>query len=78
MIGFGEMGLGNTSSSALMIHRLSGIKLESCVGRGTGLDDKGLSHKFKVLQEASEIHSGARGAIEVIAAVGGVEIAMMC
>ena len=72
------MGIGNTSSSALMMHRLSGIKLESCVGRGTGLDDKGLSHKFKVLQEASEIHSGARGTIEVIAAFGGFEIAMMC
>ena len=78
VIGFGEMGIGNTSSSALMMHRLTGIKLESCVGRGTGLDDQGLSHKFKVLQEASEIHSGARGAIEVIAAFGGFEIAMMC
>ena len=78
VIGFGEMGIGNTSSSALMMHRLTGIKLESCVGRGTGLDDQGLSHKFKVLQEASEIHSGARGAIQVIAAFGGFEIAMMC
>ena len=78
VIGFGEMGIGNTSSSALMMHRLTGIKLESCVGRGTGLDDQGLSHKFKVLQEASEIHSGARGAIEVITAFGGFEIAMMC
>jgi len=78
VIGFGEMGIGNTSSSALIMHRLTGIRLESCVGRGTGLDDQGLSKKLSVLQQASEIHDGAQDAIEVLSAFGGFEIAMMC
>ena len=40
VIGFGEMGIGNTSSSALLMHKVTGLPLEVCVGRGTGLDKK--------------------------------------
>ncbi|MDD1607245.1 MAG: nicotinate-nucleotide--dimethylbenzimidazole phosphoribosyltransferase, partial [Methylococcaceae bacterium] len=42
-IGFGEMGIGNTSSAALLMHTLTGLPLAQCVGRGTGLDDKQLA-----------------------------------
>ena len=78
VIGFGEMGIGNTSSSALIMHRLSGIPLDSCVGHGTGLDDQGRSKKISVLQQASEFHAEAQDALEVLSAFGGLEIAMMC
>jgi nicotinate-nucleotide--dimethylbenzimidazole phosphoribosyltransferase len=51
-IGFGEMGIGNTSSAALLMHTLTGLPLAQCVGHGTGLDDVQLAHKVAVLQQA--------------------------
>ena len=41
-VAFGEMGIGNTSSAALLTHKLSGHSLMDIVGRGTGLDNLGL------------------------------------
>jgi nicotinate-nucleotide--dimethylbenzimidazole phosphoribosyltransferase len=41
----GEMGIGNTSSAALLMSRLTGLPLAQCLGRGTGLDDAGLARK---------------------------------
>ena len=55
-IGFGEMGIGNTSSAALLAHCLSEMTLAQCVGRGTGLDDSQLQHKQGVLQQALDFH----------------------
>ena len=42
VIGFGEMGIGNTSSAAALTQRFTGLPVEDCVGKGTGLDDSGL------------------------------------
>jgi nicotinate-nucleotide--dimethylbenzimidazole phosphoribosyltransferase len=57
-IGFGEMGIGNTSSAALLMHTLTGLPLEQCVGRGTGLNDEQLAHKVVVLQQALQQNGG--------------------
>lgn len=76
-IGFGEMGIGNTSSAALIMSRLCTIPVAECVGRGTGLDDTGLAHKQRVLEQAACRHPDARLPLEVLAAFGGFEIAMM-
>ncbi|MDO9106239.1 MAG: nicotinate-nucleotide--dimethylbenzimidazole phosphoribosyltransferase [Methylovulum sp.] len=76
-IGFGEMGIGNTSSAAAIIHCLTGIALAECVGRGTGLSDDQLAHKTAVLQQALDNHPGITGAVEVLGTFGGFEIAMM-
>ena len=77
VIGFGEMGIGNTSSAALLMHFLSDAPLAECVGRGTGLDDAGLQHKEAVLARAAGRHAGLNDPLDVLAAVGGFEIAMM-
>ena len=50
VIGFGEMGIGNTSSAAAMMQRYTGLPLEDCVGKGTGVDDSGLVRKREILQ----------------------------
>ncbi len=76
-IGFGEMGIGNTSSAALLMHRLTGLSLMRCVGRGTGLNDGQLQHKVTVLQRALNLHKGATEPLDVLATFGGFEIAMM-
>jgi len=92
-IGFGEMGIGNTSSAALLMHTLTGLPLAQCVGRGTGLDDVQLAHKVTMLQQALEKNiewadegspsfaiDGLRTSthpINVLATFGGFEIAMI-
>lgn len=74
----GEMGIGNTSSAALIMALLTDLPLAQCVGRGTGLDDAGLARKLAVLAEALQRHAGVHEPLAVLAAVGGLEIAMMC
>jgi len=73
----GEMGIGNTSSASLLMSRLTGLPLALCVGRGTGLDDAGLQRKLAVLEQASERHARVTDPLDVLAALGGFEIAMM-
>ena len=74
----GEMGIGNTSSAALIMSRLLDLPLSDCVGRGTGLDDAGLQRKLAVLDQALSANAGAQTPLEVLAAFGGFEVAMMC
>ncbi len=73
----GEMGIGNTSPAALLLARLGGHALKDCVGRGTGLDDAQLRHKVEVLTRALERHPRATDPLTALAALGGLEIAMM-
>ena len=49
ILSFGEMGIGNTSSSSLWMSCFTGIPLKECVGAGSGLDDAGIRHKYEVL-----------------------------
>jgi len=78
VLGFGEMGIGNTASSSLITHCLIGASLEDCVGRGTGLDDAGLTRKKALLEQALTIWDGPKHQpLEVLARYGGFEIAMM-
>jgi nicotinate-nucleotide--dimethylbenzimidazole phosphoribosyltransferase len=76
-IGFGEMGIGNSSSAALLMHRLTGLSLVRCVGRGTGLNDAQLQHKVIVLQRSLNLHRAVTETLDVLATFGGFEIAMM-
>jgi nicotinate-nucleotide--dimethylbenzimidazole phosphoribosyltransferase len=76
-IGFGEMGIGNTSSAALLMHCLTGIPLVQCVGRGTGLNDVQLQNKINVLQKAINQHQCKTECLDVLITFGGFEIAMM-
>ena len=79
VVGFGEMGIGNTASASLITHALTGTPLVDCIGRGTGLDDAGLTRKRELLTQAV-----ARAALpanapaeRVLAEFGGFEIVTM-
>lgn len=78
IFGFGEMGIGNTSSASCLMSVLCELPIEQCVGRGTGLDEAGLVHKTNILAQAIELHRlDAADAMQVLATFGGFEIAMM-
>lgn len=77
VIGFGEMGIGNTSSASLLLHKFAGVPLEECVGRGAGHTDEGLRHKYNVLKQVAGKYN-PQTPLETLATFGGLEIAMIC
>jgi nicotinate-nucleotide--dimethylbenzimidazole phosphoribosyltransferase len=74
---FGEMGIGNTAASALLMQGLTGYPLADCVGRGTGLDDRGLARKRATLEAALARRAPPRDPVELLTEFGGYEIAML-
>lgn len=72
----GEMGIGNTASAALLMHRLAPAPLELCIGQGAGHDAAGMARKAAVLARAAT-RSDASAPLEVLRQFGGLEIAMM-
>lgn len=77
VVGFGEMGIGNTTAAAALMHKLAGIPVRDCVGAGTGLSPAGVQHKQAVLEAAMEKHASIDDPLAVLATFGGFEIAMM-
>jgi len=79
VIGFGEMGIGNTSAAAVMMSKLTDIPIEECVGKGTGLDEKQVLQKITVLKTAMGNHLDVKNdPVAVLQTFGGFEIAMIC
>lgn len=73
----GEMGIGNSSSAALLLSRLGGLDLDACIGAGTGLDAAGLQRKREVLRQVLALHASAVAPLDALAAFGGFEIATL-
>ena len=77
VMAFGEMGIANTSSAALLVTRLTRTPIRDSAGRGTGLTDEQFAHKRQMLMIASMHHRRVAEPLDVLAAMGGFEIAMM-
>jgi nicotinate-nucleotide--dimethylbenzimidazole phosphoribosyltransferase len=78
VLGLGEMGIGNTAAASLLTHCLTGLPLNACVGRGTGLDDAGLARKRGLLAKAVAHWTGRSDQpLQILARFGGFEIAML-
>ena len=79
VIGFGEMGIGNTSAASLIISTLSNISLEECVGKGTGASGDLLKQKLTTLKEVHAFHrlSSTADPEQILTTYGGFEIAQM-
>jgi nicotinate-nucleotide--dimethylbenzimidazole phosphoribosyltransferase len=73
----GEMGIGNTSSAAIITSLITGAPLHQCVGRGTGLDEPGLQNKRDVLSGAVVFHGDIKDPLKILQIFGGLEIAAL-
>ena len=79
-IGFGEMGIGNTSSASLIMSAILQLPVQDCIGRGTGSNDEQLQTKIATLLTVFEKHqlgSLSNNPMELLCSIGGFEIAMM-
>jgi nicotinate-nucleotide--dimethylbenzimidazole phosphoribosyltransferase len=77
VIGFGDIGIGNTSSASMVMSNVCELPLENCVGRGTGLSEVAFIHKLNVLNKALARGGRTSVPIEALARYGGFEIAQM-
>jgi nicotinate-nucleotide--dimethylbenzimidazole phosphoribosyltransferase len=78
IVGYGEIGIGNTSAAALIAHVLTGIDLASLVGPGAGAPALGVTHKRKVLEAVlARANLQTSDPCEALRQFGGFEIAMM-
>jgi nicotinate-nucleotide--dimethylbenzimidazole phosphoribosyltransferase len=76
VIGFGEMGIANTSSSAMWMTCFTGIALEKCVGAGCDHSGQIVNHKYNVLAQAKENYTGNGSVEDVMSYFGGYEMVM--
>ena len=79
-IGFGEMGISNTSSASLIMSAITGIKIEDCIGRGTGVNDAQLQTKIETLTKVFSVHNLGEFSckpVQLLSKIGGFEIATM-
>jgi len=75
VIGFGEMGIGNTTPASALMSILCGLPVDECVGPGAGLNSDGVKHKARVIQTALAKHGISESVFENLARFGGYEIA---
>ena len=93
LIGAGEMGIGNTTTSSAVLAALTGLQVEEVTGRGAGLTDEAFARKKDVISRAPDLHGLKRASfgdagpgspredpdpVDVIAKVGSLDIAAMC
>lgn len=71
----GDMGIGNTTTSAALACALLDEPAAKLVGPGTGVDAKGLAHKTNIIEQALELHNSDNGdAFKILCNLGGFEI----
>lgn len=73
----GDMGIGNTTSSAAIYASLLGISAEQACGPGTGLDETGVKQKARILQDALDYHGSELSPRQILQYLGGFEIAAL-
>ena len=79
IIGIGEMGIGNTTTSTAVLSVLLGEDPDALTGLGAGITREALENKIKVIRRAIDVNApDEEDVIDVIAKVGGLDIAAMC
>jgi len=79
IIGIGEMGIGNTTTSSAVLAVLLDVDADAVTGRGGGITDESFRKKKEVIKRAIELNAPDRNdVIDVLCKVGGFDIAAMC
>jgi nicotinate-nucleotide--dimethylbenzimidazole phosphoribosyltransferase len=79
LLGFGEMGIGNTTSASAIAAALTGEPVQVVVGSGAGANDACMDRKRSAIQRALALHADdIANPLGILRCVGGFEIAAMC
>ncbi len=77
IIGFGEMGIGNSSTTALLLSNLLHLPLEKCICKGTMKDEEQFAEKQKTLFAIQHQYPNTLKPLDLLETFGGFEIAQM-
>jgi len=76
LIGTGEAGIGNTTTSSAIFSLYAGTEIEDITGMGAGLSDEGVKKKIEVIKKSIEFnHPDPSDPVDVLSKVGGLDIA---
>jgi nicotinate-nucleotide--dimethylbenzimidazole phosphoribosyltransferase len=79
LLGFGEMGIGNTTSASAITAALTAEPVEAGVGCGTGADEACMARKRSAIERGLSLHAASLAdPLGILRCVGGLEIAAMC
>ena len=79
VIGIGEMGIGNTTTSAAVLSVLLNADVDAVTGRGGGITDESFQKKKQVIKTAIAINRPDKDdVVDALSKVGGFDIAAMC
>lgn len=79
VLGIGEMGIGNTTTSSAVLCALTGTEVEAVTGRGGGITGESFRKKKAVIRRAIQIDQPDKGdVVDVLSKVGGLDLAAMC
>jgi len=79
VLGVGEMGIGNTTTSSAVLSVLLELPVEAVTGRGGGITDESFLRKKEVIRTAIELHCPDKDdVVDVLRKVGGFDLAAMC
>ncbi len=79
VIGIGEMGIGNTTTSSAVLAVLLDVEVEQVTGRGGGITDESFERKKRVIRQAIACNApDGRDVVDVLSKVGGFDLAAMC
>ena len=88
LVGIGEMGIGNTTTSAAVLSAITGVCSDDLTGRGAGISDDAYDNKKKVINKALSLHGltdacdkyadDFEAVTDILSKVGGLDIAAMC
>ena len=77
ILGVGEMGIGNTSTSSAVLSALTGVSVEEVVGRGAGITNEAFIKKIGVVKQALKINKpNKKDPIDVVSKVGKMSITL--
>lgn len=75
VVATGEMGIGNTTSSAAITSVMTGRPVSQVTGKGTGIDEAAWRRKISLIEQALSLNQpDPRSPLDVLAKVGGFEI----
>ena len=78
LIGAGEMGIGNTTTTTAILSALTGVPAEKITGKGAGLNSEAHINKIAVINEAVRLNApNAKDPLDLISKLGGFDIAAM-
>lgn len=69
----GDLGIANTTASAVLVAACTGAGAAAATGRGTGIDDATLAHKVAVVGEVLDRVGERADPLDLLAGVGGAE-----